>query len=201
MDARHAYEQIPLFTAGILLAVWLIGTHALMLAKPSMVQGYLKKFPRDVMAGRVILGIGMLWFWLLVAPDGLGILSSLQMDLGEFNKSKPLLRLLVPAALVAVAVSVQDFLAVRALGLLGLMVAAPLLESAFLKDPQSRLLIPIYAYAMLTACLFMVGMPYLFRDAISWVSAKSQRWNACALGGLAYGIATLVCALLYWRGY
>ena len=201
MDARHAYEQIPLFTAGILLAVWLIGTHALMLAKPSMVQGYLKKFPRDVMAGRVILGIGMLWFWLLVAPDDLGILSSLQMDLGEFNKSKPLLRLLVPAALVAVAVSVQDFLAVRALGLLGLMVAAPLLESAFLKDPQSRLLIPIYAYAMLTACLFMVGMPYLFRDAISWVSAKSQRWNACALGGLAYGIATLICALLYWRGY
>lgn len=201
MDARHAYEQIPLFTAGILLAVWLIGTHALMLAKPSMVQGYLKKFPRDVMAGRVILGIGMLWFWLLVAPDGLGIFSSLQMDLGEFNKSKPLLRLLVPAALVAVAVSVQDFLAVRALGLLGLMVAAPLLESAFLKDPQSRLLIPIYAYAMLTACLFMVGMPYLFRDAISWASAKSQRWNACALGGLAYGIATLICALLYWRGY
>lgn len=201
MDARHPYEQIPLFTAGILLAVWLIGTHGLMLAKPSMVQGYLKKFPRDVMAGRVILGVGMLWFWLLVAPDDLGKLSALQMDLGEFNKSKPLLRLLVPAAMVAVAVSVRDFLAVRALGLLGLMVAAPLLEAAFLKDPQSRLLVPIYAYAMLTACLFMVGMPYLFRDAITWVSAKNQRWTACALGGLAYGAATLICALLYWRGY
>jgi hypothetical protein len=201
MDARHAYEQIPLFTAGILLALWLIGSHALMLAKPAMVQGYLKKFPRDVMAGRVILGIGMLWFWLLVAPEGLGKLSALQMDLGEFNKSKPLLRLLVPVALVAVAVSVRDFLAVRALGLLGLMIAAPLLESAFLKDPQSRLLVPIYAYAMLTACLFMVGMPYLFRDAITWVSAKNQRWNACAFGGFAYGIATLICALLYWRGY
>lgn len=201
MDARHAYDQIPLFTAGILLAAGLIGMHLVMLAKPAMVQGYLKTFPRDVLAGQVLLGVGMLWFWLLVAPSGLGILSALQMDLGEFNKSKPLLRLLVPAALVAVAVSIRDFLAVRALGLLGLMVAAPLLESAFLKDPQSRILVPIYAYTMLTASLFMVGMPYLFRDAITWITAKSVRWNACALAGLAYGIATLVCALMFWRGY
>ncbi|MEY3394966.1 MAG: hypothetical protein RL346_1202 [Verrucomicrobiota bacterium] len=199
MDARHAYEQIPLFAAGILLAFWLIGFHGLMLAKPAMVQGYLKTFPRDVMAGRIILGIGMLWFWLLVAPDGLGKLSALQMDLGEFNKSKPLLRLLVPAAAVAVAVSVRDFLAVRALGLLGLMIAAPLLESAFLKDPQSRLLVPVYAYALLTTSMFMVGMPFLFRDAVTWLSAKNQRWNACAMAGLAYGIATLTCAALFWR--
>ena len=123
------------------------------------------------------------------------------MDLGEFNKSKPLLRLLVPAAVIAVAMSIRDFLAVRALGLLGLMLAAPLLESAFLKDPGTRLLIPIFTYAMLTASLYMVGMPYLFRDAVTWVSAKRSRWNAFALVGLLYGIATLTCALLFWRDY
>jgi hypothetical protein len=201
MDPRHPYEQIPLFTAGILLAIWLIVIHALMLAKPSQVQGYLKRFPRDPIAGQIILALGMAWFWLLVAPDGLGKLSALQMDMGEFNKAKPLLRLLVPAAVVAVAISIRDFLAVRALGLFGLMLAAPLLEAAFLKDPVTRLLVPIFTYAMLTACLFMVGMPYLFRDAVTWVSATRTRWNACALAGLAYGMATLVCAFLFWRGY
>lgn len=201
MDPRHPYEQIPLFTAGILLAIWLIGIHALMLAKPSQVQGYLKRFPRDPIAGQIILALGMAWFWLLVAPDGLGKLSALQMDMGEFNKAKPLLRLLVPAAVIAVAMSVRDFLAVRALGLFGLMLAAPLLEAAFLKDPVTRLLVPIFTYAMLTASLFMVGMPYLFRDAVTWVSATRTRWNACALAGLAYGMATLVCAFLFWRGY
>lgn len=133
MDPRHPYEQIPLFTAGILLAIWLIGIHALMLAKPAQVKEYLKRFPRDPIAGQIILALGMAWFWLLVAPDGLGKLSALQMDLGEFNKAKPLLRLLVPAAVVAVAMSVRDFLAVRALGLFGLLLAAPLLEAAFLK--------------------------------------------------------------------
>lgn len=201
MDPRHPYEQLSLFIVGILLAVWLIGVHGLMLAKPTQVQGYLKKFPRDPVAGQILLALGLAWFWLLVAPDGLGKLSALQMDLGEFNKAKPLLRLVVPAAVIAVAMSIRDFLAVRALGLCGLMAAAPLLESAFLKDPGTRLLIPIFAYAMLTASMYMVGMPYLFRDAVTWVSANRGRWTACAVAGLVYGVATLVCAFLFWRGY
>lgn len=201
MDARHPYEQIPLFTAGILLALWLIGSHALMLAKPALVQGWLKKFPRNPLAGQIILGIGLAWFWLLIAPEGLGKLSALQMDLGEFNNIKRFLRILVPASLFMVAFSIRDFLAVRALGLLGLMIAGPLLEAAFLKDPVSRLLIPIFAYALLTKSLFWVGMPYLFRDAVTWVTATAGRWRMASLCGLAYGIATLVCALAFWRGY
>lgn len=201
MDARHPYEQIPLFTAGLLLAVWLIASHSLMIAKPALVQGWLKKFPRNPLAGQIILGIALGWFWLLIAPDGMGKLSALQMDLGDFNNIKPILRLLVPAALVAVVISVRDFLAVRALGVLGLMIAAPLLEAAFLKDPQSRLLVPIFAYALLTKSMFWVGMPYLFRDAVTWATATKGRWTLLSFGGLAYGIVTLVCAFAFWRGY
>jgi len=201
MDARHPYDMIPLFTAGLLLGVWLVGTHALMLAKPALVQGWLKKFPRNVMAGQIILGIGLAWFWLLVAPEGMGKLSALRMDLGEFNNIKPILRLLVPASLVLVSISVRDFLAVRALGLLGLMVAAPLLDSAFLKDPSSRLLVPFFAYVLLTKSMFWVGMPYLFRDAVTWATATPSRWRIASLCGLAYGAATLICAFAYWRDY
>ena len=201
MDARHPYEMIPLFTAGILLGLWLVGSHALMIAKPALVQGWLKKFPRNPMAGQIIMAIALAWFWLLIAPGGMGKLSALQMDLGEFNNIKPLLRILVPASLIAVCISVRDFLAVRALGLLGLMIAAPLLEAAFLKDPATRLLVPIFAYALLTKSLFWVGMPYLFRDAVTWATATEGRWKIVSFAGLAYGIATLVCAALFWRGY
>ncbi len=201
MDPRHPYEQIPLFTAGILLAIWLIGFHGLMIAKPGLMQTWMKKFPRNPLAGQVLLGIGLAWFWLLIAPDGLGALSALQMDLGEFNNIKPILRIVVPVTLVLVCISVRDFLAVRALGLVGLMAAAPLLEAAFLEDPESRLLIPIFAYALLTKSLFWVGMPYLFRDAVTWATATSGRWKALSFGGLAYGVVTLICALAFWRGY
>jgi hypothetical protein len=183
------------------LAIWLIAIHALMLAKPVAVQGFLKRFPRDQMIGQILLGIGLAWFWLLIAPDGMGKLSALAMDLGEFNGAKRILRILVPLSLIFVSMSVRDFLAVRALGVVGLMVAAPLLGAAFLKDPQSRLLVPIFAYAMLTTSLFCVGMPYLFRDAVTWVTADQKRWTLFSAAGLAYGIATLVCAFAFWRGY
>ncbi|MEI6656482.1 MAG: hypothetical protein WCP45_17100 [Verrucomicrobiota bacterium] len=197
----HLYKHIHLFDAGLVLAAWLIGFHLMMLVKPTWMQGFLQKFPRNPLLGQIILGIGLAWFWLLIAPDGYGKLSALAMDLGEFNKAKDILRLLVPITLGLVILSVRDFLAVRALGLLGLMVASPLLEAAFLKDPDSRLLVSIFAYALLTASMFWVGMPYLFRDAVTWATAKPQRWTALAMAGLGYGIATLVCALAYWRNY
>ena len=201
MDLMHPYEKLPLFGTGVVLAIWLIGMHLVMLLKPKEVQGFLMKFPRNQMWGQVLLGIGLAWFWLLVAPDGMGKLSALGMDLGEFNNSKGLLRILVPVSLVLVCMSVRDFLAVRALGLLGLMPAAPLLGAAFLKDPVSRLLVPTYAYVLLTASLFWVGMPYLFRDAVTWVTADQKRWKLASCAGLAYGLAVLICAFAFWRGY
>lgn len=197
----HPYKTLSLFTVGLILGVVLVAVHALMLAKPAAVQGYLKKFPRDQTTGQILLGLGLAWFWLLVAPDGMGSFSALAMDLGEFNGAKPVLRILVPVAIILVSTSVRDFLAVRALGVMGLMVASPLLESAFLKDPQSRLLVPIYAYALLTASMFCVGMPYLFRDAVTWATAESSRWKALSAAGLAYGVALIACALAFWRGY
>ena len=201
MDPMHPYQHLSLFTTGLVLAIWLTGVHALMLAKPAAVQDFLKKFPRNQTFGQILLGIGLGWFWLLIAPTGLGKLSALAMDLGEFNNAKGLLQLLVPVSLVLVCISVRDFLAVRALGLVGLMAAAPLLGAAFLKDPSSRLLVPFYAYAMLTSSLFCVGMPYLFRDAVTWVTADQKRWTLFSLAGLVYGVVTFVCAFAFWRAY
>ena len=201
MDPMHPYERLSLFTVGLILGVALIAVHVFMLARPQLAQGFLKSFPRNAVLGQILLGLGLAWFWLLVAPASMGTLGALAMDLGEFNNAKPLLRILIPITMVLVVISVRDFLAVRALGVLGLLAAAPLLESAFLKDPVTRLLVPIYAYGLLTASLFWVGMPYLFRDAVDWVTAESKRWNALVLGGLAYGVALVICALAFWRGY
>lgn len=201
MNSMHLYERLPLFGTGIVLGVWLVAVHALMLAKPAPVQGFLKKFPRNHALGQIILAVGLLWFWLLVAVPGKGLLHSLAMDLGEFNGLKKYLRFVVPLSIVAVGFAVKEFLSVRALGLLGLMAAAPLLDAAFLKDPQSRLLIPTFAFAMVIASLYFVGMPYLFRDAVTWATATPKRWRMLSLAGLGYGIAVLTCAFLFWRGY
>lgn len=201
MNPTHLYERLPLFGTGIFLGIWLVAVHLFMLARPDTAQRFLRRFPRNQQLGMVLLGVGLIWFWFLVQQPGRGWRNVLAMDLGEFNGLKRYLAFLVPASIVAVGVAVKEFLAVRALGLLGLMVAAPLLEAAFLEDPLSRLLIPTFTFAMIIASLYWVGMPYLFRDAVTWATATTRRWQALAATGLAYGIAVLVCAFLFWRGY
>jgi hypothetical protein len=199
-SSMHLYERLQLFPTGLALGVVLIVAHAFLLLKTDTCQIFLRKFPRNQKLGQVLLGIGMLWFWLLIAPEGNGFISFLAMDMTEFNAAKPILRFLMPILFVLVAMSITEFLSVRAFGMLGLLVAQPLLEAAFLREPSSRLLIPIWAYALVTASLFCVGMPYLFRDAVTWVSARSARWKAFCGAGMLYGVVIVVCALSFWRG-
>ncbi len=124
--------------------------------------------------------------------------SPVAIDLGDFNKAKPILFYLVPVVGYLVTKEVKEFLAVRALGFLCLMAALPLLMSAFQQPHQSSLLIPIYSYAILTAGMFFVGVPYVFRDAVTWATHSPVRWKALSLGGLLYGIAVLASAILFW---
>ncbi len=194
----HPYEKIPLNVAGYVLAAWLIGLHVWMLLKPEESKDFLRKLPRNRALGPWLIGAGMLWFWLLVAPDKLGVISSLQMDLGEFNKYKNLIRLIVPIAAYGMIVHVKEFLTVRGLGLLVLMMAAPLLYAAYLEAPVSRLLVPIYVYVMIFNALFWIGMPFTMRDAITWALKKDSRYRALTFAGLSYGVAVLVCAICFW---
>ena len=194
----HPYEKISLDTAGYLLAAWLLGLHLWMLLKPEKSKDFFVNLPRNKLIAPWLIGAGMFWFWLLVAPDGLGPLSKLQMDLGEFNQAKNMLRIIIPIAALGMITYVKEFLAVRGLGLLALMAAAPLLYAAYLEQPLSRLLVPLYAYALVFGGLFWVGMPFTLRDMITWVTKTESRYRASAFAGLGYGLIVLMCAILWW---
>ncbi len=194
----HPYEKIPLSTAGYVLAAWLIALHLWMLLKPEESKSFFQKLPRNRTLGPWVMGAGMLWFWLLILPDGFGALGKLNMDLGEFNNMKRIMVILVPAAAAGMILHVKEFLTVRGLGLLALMAAAPLLAAAFQEPPTSRLLVSIFAYIMIFSGLFWVGMPYTMRDAITWVTQTDTRYRLASIAGLTYGIAVLVCSILWW---
>lgn len=201
MGGPHPYEKIPLDLAGYVMAAYLLAAHGLMLWKSEACKAWLLRLPRHHMAGVYTLAVGMFWFWLLIAPENFGWIAGLSLDIGEFNAVKPFLRILLPLAFVGMIVYVREFLFVRALGIVALMATGPLLEAAFNKEPVTRLLIPIFSYVVLTLGLFWVGMPYTFRDLVTWATANDKRWRALAMGGLAYGVLTLLCAILFWRGH
>lgn len=203
-EGPHPYFELSLFWVGLLLGVFLIGFHLFLLLKADFAKAWLARLPRHYQSGVVVMGLGMLWFWLLVAPEVRGpfsFLGALSMDLGEFRGAKGYLQLGVPLAFLGMVTQVREFLFVRGLGLLMLMAAAPILSAAFLEEPTTRLLLPIYAYGLIIAGLYFVGMPFLFRDLAIWVLAKPVRWTGLVWGGLGYGILIFACALLFWRGF
>lgn len=183
------YEPgLPLKLMGLLVGLWLLATHLFALLKPGVVQPWLRAFPRNEKIGPVLAVIAFAWAFVIWSC----------MDLGEFFKVERPVQLLIAGMCVGVIVYVKEFLAVRTLGFLMILAAAPMLESAFLKDPQTRLLLVAFAYAIAVKGMFWVGMPYLLRDQIQWVLAKEGRYRFGALAGAAYGLAIAVCAALWW---
>jgi len=203
-DALITYQKIPLSAAGMALGLVMVLLYGWMLFKGDAARQWAKKLPRNYNAGVWSMAIGMLWFWLLVAPavgGPLSFLGKLSMDLGEFRWMKPFLQIGVPLACVGMILYVREFLFVRGLGLCLLMAAGPLLYAAFLKEPASRVLVSGIAYIMIIKGLFFVGMPYLFRDGMNWITATSGRWRISAMLGLILGLVVWVCALTVWRGH
>ena len=177
--------DFPLRIVGIVTGVALLLLSLPGLVKPAPVQDWLKRFPRSGIAGVVLVTITLVWsFWLLAT-----------MEMGEFSSFRKPLLIILPIGYVLVLRFVEEFLAVRALGILCLLTAEPLLESAFFRDESSRLVLTVLAYLMILAGLFWVTMPYLLRDQINWSANNNTRWRALHGVAAAYGAAILACAV------
>jgi hypothetical protein len=185
-------------TVGIAVGVWLVVSHGFALVKGDMVRDWLKKLPFSTLAGQVMLVIAGLWAFFLFKGLNLGFIRIPKMDLGEFFHLRPFLMILVPLTVFLVILYCEEFLAARALGCLLLLAAAIPLDAAFLKEPSSRLLLVVFAYAAILKGLFWVGMPYLLRDQVNWATATAGRWRLLCAGGLVYGVLILVSAVLWW---
>lgn len=179
---------IPLKTMGFVIGLWLILSHGFALVKPDLVSTQLKAFPRNENLGIPMVIFGFVWAFILWSC----------MDLGEFFKIERPVQVIIIGVCVGVIIHVKEFIAVRALGFIMILAAAPILESAFLKEPQSRLLIVALAYIMAVKGMFWVGMPYLMRDQINWVLADKKRFALAAIAGIIYGVLVLSAAILYW---
>jgi hypothetical protein len=178
--------HFSLHTAGLLAGVLLTSLSLLAFFAP--LRERLPRFPRSRTAGAALLTIDLVWsFWLIST-----------MEMGEFaNFRRPLL-IILPIGYFLTLIFVDEFLAVRALGILCLLAAEPLLEAAFLRPEMSRLLVTVLAYLMIVAGLLWVTMPYLLRDQINWSARSSGRWGVLSGIGLMFGLAIIACAVAFY---
>lgn len=176
--------DLPLQTGGFVAGIVLVVLSLPGFVKPGPVQSWLKRFPRSSVAGVALLSLVLVWsFWLLAT-----------MEMGEFASFRRPLLIALPIGYVLVLRFVEEFLAVRALGILCLLAAEPLLEAAFFRYETSRLFVTVLAYLLVVAGLFWVTMPYLLRDQINWSAQTKTRWHTVHGIAAVYGLTILTCA-------
>ena len=120
------------------------------------------------------------------------LLATIQM--GEFSSFRRPLLIALPIGYFLVLRFVEEFLAVRALGILCLLAAEPLLDAAFLRYETSRLLVTVFAYVLIVAGLFWVTMPYVLRNQINWSTRSVFRWRFLHAIAFLYGCVILAFA-------
>jgi hypothetical protein len=177
--------HLSLQTAGIIAGTFLVVIGLAGLLRPTLLQNLAKRLPRSRAAGIVLLTAAFAWsLWLI-----------LTMEMGEFSSFRRPLLIGLPIGYFLVMRFVDEFLAVRALGVLCLLAAEPLIDAAFLRYETSRLVVTVFAYFLVVAGLFWVTMPYLLRDQINWSARSTTRWRF--MNGLAFVYGAVILALAF----
>jgi len=183
------YPHLSLQLVGLIVGLLLIVSHVFGLLQAESVKSFLTKLPRAKLLGQVLFTAAALWFFLLVQF----------MDLGEYTSFKPKILVVTVAAYFLVLKFAQDYLAVRSIGILLLLAAEPVLESAFLQPQTSRLLLVTLAYLWVLAALFWVGMPWLMRDQINWAVKRNGTYRLLCGAGIFYGAVLVILSLTQYR--
>jgi len=180
MIYHFSLQHVGVVAGLILIVIGLPG-----LIQPALWQPWAKHLPRSYVAGIALLTICLIWsLWLLAT-----------MEMGEFQSFRRPLLILLPIGYFLVLRFVDEFLAVRALGILCLLAAEPLLDAAFLRADSARLVVTVLAYLLIVAGIVWVTMPYLLRDQINWTARSPLRWRCVHGFILAYGAVILALAV------
>lgn len=178
---------LPLVTflaAGMLL---LLGV-CLLLDRPGW-RSALQAFPRSLGAAVVTLGLGAGWFLWKVAH-------LTPVDFGDY---KVQLLILFGGVAVGSFFVARDFLAVRGLSILTLLLCNEVLKTAFghYELPQ-RLPLVALAYLLICLALWLGASPFRLRDFIAWAFAQGRRARLVGMGLCIYGMILLGTALSYY---
>lgn len=174
---------INLSTLSVLLGTVVALVNLYGVLKPAAFAAAARAFPRSVPAGCVLTLLATGWFiWNLNLEN-----------IADFEVFKKYLLALFAAVGVGACLFVQDFLAVRGLAVVLLLLAKVMLDTARWADTEWRLVIVVWAYCFVLAGIWFTISPWRLRDLLNWATANEQRTRL--LSGLRAAFGLLVAAL------
>lgn len=148
------------------------------LTNPAAFAANVRKFPRSLPAGIVLMLLGTAWFaWYF----------SLE-QVSDFAQYKPYLMAGFVAIGIGSCIFVQDFLAVRGLAVVFLLLAKLMVDTARWADTDWRLVVVTWAYVLVAAGIWFTIWPWHLRDLLNWATATQTRVRVGSALRLAFGL-------------
>lgn len=164
----------------------LVGGFFLFISKPHCYAGIVN-FAKSRLIGLIVLALVAGWFLFQVTQLG-------EADFGEYRRW-----LFIFFALIAIgsAVYLPEYLTIRSLSALILLLATPFLDAAFNQPYSGRLFMVSGVYLLILISLYLAVSPYRWRDFFEWVYRNTRRPKI--LGGilLLYGGLSLAAIATY----
>lgn len=179
---------MSLTLATLLPGLLLILLGAALLSGHSAIKASIQAFPRSATATMVLFGGGSIWFLYRVW----------HLSNADFGEYRSILFLAFAAIAVLSFKYVPDFLAVRGLAILMMLVATPLLGAAYMEyDHPQRLLMVTLVYVGIALGLYLGAVPYRMRDFLEWLYRTPNRSRVLGLCLAGYGVLLAIVAFTY----
>ena len=161
------------------------------LANPQKFAATVRKFPRNLPLGIALMLLGTAGFVWNVNCE----------SVSDFAAFKPAMMLGFVAVGVLSCVYIQDFLAVRGLAVVVLLLAKLMVDTGrpHLGQTHWVLVIQAWAYLLIVAGLWFTVTPWKLRDLLNWGTATESRVRLGSAVRLAFAIFVLLLGLTVFR--
>jgi hypothetical protein len=163
------------------------------LANPQGFAAVARRFPRNLVAGVILMLLGTAWFVWNVNIE----------PVADFSAAKPYMMGGFAAVGVLSCVFVQDFLAVRGLAVVFLLLGKFMVDTGrpHLGESPWVLLIQTWAYVLVVAGIYFTVTPWRLRDFINWANATETRVRIGSAIRLGFALLVLILGLTVFRAY
>ncbi|NBV21292.1 MAG: hypothetical protein EBS05_05140 [Proteobacteria bacterium] len=159
------------------------------LMNPATFRSALRGFARNTGAGYVLMAIATAWFLLHVRDE----------NIADFASFKPMMYAGFGLLGVGTCLYLKDFLAVRGLALVLMLLAKFVLDTQRWQESNWRWVLGVWAYIWIVAGIWFTVSPWRCRDFFDWKTANDTRLKiGCALH-LALGVLVAVLGVTVFK--
>lgn len=175
----------------ILLGLGLAVPQVYGIARPAAFVAAVRKFPRHLPTGVFLMLLGTFWFLWNVQQE----------SLADFAAYKTQMMIVFAGVGIGSCIFVQDYLAVRGLAVVFLLLAKLMVDTGrpHLGESPWVLLIQGWAYVLVIAGIWFTIAPWRMRDFLNWATANEKRVKVGSGIRLAFAMLVVLLGLTAFR--